>query len=69
MTHFDLAQIEAQLEKLEGQMTADGFWDAVEHANKVSQQVKGLKDDVAAYRSLVAAADDIETMIELSDEE
>ncbi|MBC8527831.1 peptide chain release factor 2 [Christensenellaceae bacterium NSJ-44] len=69
MTHFDLAQIEAQLEKLEGQMTADGFWDDVEHANKVSQQVKGLKDDVAAYRSLVAAADDIETMIELSDEE
>ena len=69
MTHFDLAQIEAQLEKLEGQMTADGFWDDVEHANRVSQQVKGLKDDVAAYRSLVAAADDIETMIELSDEE
>ncbi|WP_249283929.1 peptide chain release factor 2 [Luoshenia tenuis] len=66
---LDLAQIEAQLEKLEGQMTADGFWDDVEHANKVSQQVKGLKDDVAAYRSLVAAADDIETMIELSDEE
>ena len=50
-------------------MEASDFWNDPEVSQNKMKEVKSLKDDVAAYASLSAQYDDIETMIEMGYEE
>ncbi len=59
----------AEVEKLEAQATADGFWDDMENSQKVLQKTKQLKDKVQNYETLRTDWEDTLTLIELANEE
>lgn len=46
-----------------------GFWDNVEHSQKVNQRLSNLKDRVAAFNALLTYQQDLEVMWELCQEE
>ncbi|GAB6159309.1 peptide chain release factor 2 [Desulfotomaculum varum] len=50
-------------------MLQPGFWDDLEHSQRVNQQLAGLKDRVAHFASLESALQDLEVMLELCQEE
>ena len=50
-------------------MSAPDFWNDIDHANKVSQKAKQIENKVSRYRSLLARAEDAETLIEMGAEE
>lgn len=50
-------------------MEAPGFWDDVEGSQKKMKELKSLKDDVAVYAGLGEKFEDIETLIEMGEEE
>lgn len=50
-------------------MMQQGFWDDVEHSQKVNQRLSNLKDRVGHYNALVALQQDLEVMWELCQEE
>lgn len=45
------------------------FWNNLENAQKVSQQIKGLKNSVEKYEILVSNYEDLKTLIEIGNEE
>ena len=57
------------VEELEKEMEAPGFWDDVEGSQKKMKELKSLKDDVAVYAGLEEKFEDIETLIEMGEEE
>ena len=50
-------------------MGAEGFWDDVENANKVSQQAKQIENKLHRYDFLLRKAEDAQTLVEMGDEE
>ena len=64
-----LAQMKREAEELDQKAAADGFWDDMEFAQKVTQRAAALKDSIEAYEKLVADYHDTMTLIELADEE
>ena len=50
-------------------MTASDFWDDVENSGKVMKEIKGLKSTIASFDELQTAFEDIETMIEMAEDE
>ncbi len=50
-------------------MEAPDFWNDPDRSQQMTKELKSMKQDVAAYDSLVSMADDIDTMIELGYEE
>ena len=50
-------------------MEAPDFWNNPEVSQNKMKELKSLKDDVATYRELETAYEDIETMIEMGYEE
>ncbi len=50
-------------------MTQQGFWDNLEHSQKVNQRLANLKDRVAAFKVLESSRQDLEVMWELCLEE
>lgn len=50
-------------------MEEPGFWDDPEEGQKLSKEVKDLKDIIDEYKSLEGGYEDIETLIELAYEE
>ena len=55
--------------ELEADMEAPDFWNDVEHSNEVMKTVKGLKDIVEAYNRVEEEYDEVETLIEMAEEE
>lgn len=47
----------------------EGFWDDVEHSQKLNQRLSGLKTRVDAFTSLETSHQDLEVMLELCQEE
>ncbi len=50
-------------------MEAPGFWDDAEKSGLVMKEIKGLKNTIQSYNEIQTAFDDIETMIEMAEEE
>lgn len=50
-------------------MEAPGFWDSPEQSQETVKLVKNLKDTIAKYEALVLQWDDIDTMIQMAEEE
>jgi peptide chain release factor 2 len=69
VTLFDLAGLKGEQKSLEEQMAVPGFWDDVAAANKVNQRIKAVQAKIGRYERLSKAADDLETLVEMIDEE
>lgn len=56
-------------EELEREMEEPGFWDNMERAREKSLELNALKDDIETIRALEEQYEEIETLIEMGDEE
>ncbi len=61
--------LQSELSELEEQMAAPDFWNNVDAANKVNQRVKALSGKLERLKKLEAARDDLDTLIEMAEEE
>lgn len=50
-------------------MGKEGFWNDVENANKVNRRMKAISSKLDKYSHLMARCEDLETLIEMADEE
>ncbi len=66
---LNIEQGKKELEDLNAQTAADGFWDDLENSQKVLQQTKAIEKKIARFNELSGALEDIITLIELSIEE
>ena len=69
MIHFDLSGMSEELEALHGEMVKEGFWDNIEEAARVNGRIKTIEGKLGKYNKLMAKAEDVETLIELAEEE
>ncbi len=63
-----IKQMEKEAEELDARASADGFWDDMDSAQKVTQRAALLKGKIESYRKLVSDYHDTLTLIELADE-
>lgn len=66
---LDLDAAEQELDMLQAQSAADGFWDNLEKAQKVQQRIKNLQDKVDKQRRREALWEDLMTICEMGNEE
>jgi len=66
---LDLDSKIRRIAELDKSMEEPGFWDNAEKAAKLVQECKNLKDTVELYHSLEQEKEDIETMIDMGNEE
>ena len=66
---LDLDSLHRQLNELQAEMGAPGFWDNVAHASKVNKQVSLLEGKIAQHKALVEQHEEITLMVELANEE
>lgn len=69
MIHFDLAKREQEADELREKMNAPDFWDDIEKANAINQQLKRLEDKSNRYHALESQGEDAMTLIEMGQEE
>ena len=50
-------------------MGKEGFWNAVENANQVNRRMKAISSKLDKYQHLMSRCEDLETLIEMADEE
>ncbi len=50
-------------------MDAPDFWDDIEKSGQIMKELKGLKGTIESFSDMQTAYDDIETMIEMAEEE
>ena len=67
--HFDLANKSKRIEELEREMEAPDFWDDVEISQQKMKTLKSLKDDLETYQELEMCYEDIETLVQMAEEE
>lgn len=66
---FDIANKIEKIEELEEISADPEFWNDLDKAQKISQQIKNLKDNVDRYSNLKNTFEDILVLIELGNEE
>jgi len=66
---LDLDSKEKRIEELDRLMEMPEFWNDAENAQRLTKESKSLKDDVNTYKSLMVQYEDIETLIEMGNEE
>ncbi len=64
-----LQKVRQEIEQLEAQAAAPGFWDDMQASGKVLQKTRQYKDIVEKYEKLCEAFTDAETLIEIANEE
>lgn len=62
---LDIENLEKQRAELAAKQEADGFWEDLEHAQKVNKEMSRIEGKIERYRRLCSKADDIEVLIEL----
>ena len=50
-------------------MQESGFWDDIARAQEITQQAKGIKDRIDRFNLVISRIEDLEVLIELSEEE
>ncbi|MGN0356076.1 MAG: peptide chain release factor 2 [Muricoprocola sp.] len=66
---LDLANKEKRIEELERKMEEPDFWDDPETSQESMKTLSSMKNDLATYRTLREQYEEIETLIEMADEE
>ena len=69
MNLFDLAKLEAEVERASREIEQDGFWNNLEYAQKVMREKKNMEDTLAEYHGLEKSLDDVTELIELAEME
>lgn len=69
MFPFDLARKNEQIEYLENKIQAPGFWDDPAEAQKVMQELTGLKDSVETFQRMKNRHEDVYTLWQLGMDE
>ncbi len=69
MTIFDLPGLEETKRELQSQMTMPGFWDDQQRARSISRRVSDVEDKLEQHHVLEEKLDELELMVELSEEE
>ena len=67
MTLFDLAKLEAEIDRTNREIEQEGFWDDPDKAQKVMKEKKSMETTVDAYRRLENTLEDIKELIELAE--
>ena len=67
--HFDIARKEEKIAELEYKMGEPTFWDDPDAAQKITQELNGIKSGVETYKNLLAKYDDAQILLELALEE
>lgn len=67
MTLFDLAKLEAEIERSDREIEEEGFWDDPEKAQKIMKEKKSMETAVGNFRRLEKSLKDIEELIELAE--
>ncbi len=65
--HIDRS--ERELAELHEEMDQPGFWEDTEHSAAVNRRIARLEEKIILYRGLLSTCEDIETMVELAQEE
>lgn len=65
---LDVDKLREELDGLNKQMEAPDFWNDVDEANRVTKASTPLKSKLSAYDRLAAALDDVEVLIEMTEE-
>jgi len=63
--HFDIPNLQKELEKLEKQTTQEGFWNDQSKSSKVLSHIKSIKGKTIKYKELFNEASNILELIEL----
>ena len=58
-----------QIELLEGKLEQPGFWEQVEESQRVMKELKSLKGTIEQFDTIKTQFEDIETLIEMAEEE
>ncbi|MBR2086296.1 MAG: PCRF domain-containing protein, partial [Oscillospiraceae bacterium] len=66
---LNIKAAKAEVESLQAQATAEGFWDDLENSQKVLQKTKQLENKIASYQRMENKLEDLFTMLELCMEE
>ena len=65
---LNVDNLREQLVEYQEDMASPGFWDDLEHAQKINQKAHGVESRLAHYKKLGERADDVEVLIELAEE-
>ena len=65
---LDLESAERELDMLQAESAADGFWNNLEKAQKVQQRIKNLQDKVDKQKKRQSQGDDMMAMCEMGNE-
>ena len=66
---FDLTNKEEELETLQDETAKPDFWNDPQNAQKITQRVANLREDVEKYRKLHAQLEDLQLLLGLAIEE
>ncbi len=66
---LDLDALKEELSGLRARMESNDFWNNVEEANKTTRRVRTLENKIAKYEKLVSSSDDMNTLVEMIEEE
>ncbi|MFQ5508411.1 MAG: peptide chain release factor 2 [Leptospirillia bacterium] len=69
IAHQHLDQLADELTDIQHQMEADGFWDQLESAQAVTRRRSTIEKTIEEWRAIQAAIEDVEVLIELTEEE
>lgn len=66
---LDLENKQRRIAEMERQMEEPGFWDDAAASTRVVKELKSMKGQVDSFNALVRQCEDVETMIEMGEEE
>ena len=66
---FKLTELAEEKKTLEAEMAKDGFWDDVEHANKINQRMSSISSKLEKYKKLTSKIEDFEVLMDMGEED
>ncbi|MBQ2818374.1 MAG: PCRF domain-containing protein, partial [Clostridia bacterium] len=69
MNLFDIARLNNEKEELDAALNAPDAWSDVDKANKLNAKLTAINKKLDGYAAMEDALSDIETLIEMADEE
>ena len=69
MSHFDIANLETELKKLEAETLKENFWQDTKNSNKVLSKIKSIKSKVNEYQKIEGEIQNLNELTELTNME
>ena len=66
MSHFDIANLETELKKLEAETLKENFWQDTKNSNKVLARIKNIKNKVNEYQKIEGEIQNLKELTELT---